>query len=384
MTGPPRLADVQAVLDALYDPRWAQDWDAVGLVTGDPEQEVRRVLLAVDPVEAVMDEASEWGADLLVTHHPLLLRGVHGVATTHPKGRAVTRLVRQGLALVVAHTNADVASPGVSDALARAVGLSGLRPLRPTAEEPPLKLVTFVPHEHTDRLVDALAEAGAGRIGAYERCAWTSEGTGTFTARDGAHPAVGDVGTVERVAETRVEMVVHPARRTAVVAALRAAHPYEEPAYDLLVTATRSGDRGLGRVGELSEPESLRAFAQRVSGGLPATAAGVRVAGDLDAPVRTVAVCGGAGDDLFDDARSAGADVYVTADLRHHPASESLAHGRPALVDCSHWATEWPWLADAERLLREGLEAQGATVETRVSRIVTDPWTARAPEDPRT
>ncbi|HSR22014.1 MAG TPA: Nif3-like dinuclear metal center hexameric protein, partial [Candidatus Eisenbacteria bacterium] len=121
----------------------------------------------------------------------------------------------------------------------------------------------------------------------------------------------------------------------------------------------------------------------RVARTLPRTAAGIRVAGDPDAPVRTVAVCGGAGDDLFDEVRAAGADVYVTADLRHHPASESLAHSRPALVDCAHWATEWPWLADAERRLRDGLAGRGTTVETRVSDLVTDPWTsvARPPDD---
>ncbi len=229
------LADAVRVLDGLYHPRWAADWDAVGLVTGDPGQPVRRVLLAVDPVQSVVDEAVEWGADLLVTHHPLLLRGVHSVATTHPKGRAVTALVRHGVALHVAHTNADVADPGVSDALAGALGLSDLRPLQPAAADRLDKLVTFVPQADADRVVDALAAAGAGRLGAYERCAFTSAGTGTFTPLVGASPTTGAVGVPERVAETRVEMVLARDRRTAVVEALRAAHPYEEPAFDLYV-----------------------------------------------------------------------------------------------------------------------------------------------------
>ncbi len=382
VTDLPRLADLVGVLDGLYDPRWAQPWDAVGLVTGDPDDVVRRVLFAVDPVSTVIDEAAAWGADLLVTHHPLLLRPVHGVATTHPKGRSVTRLVRAGIALLVAHTNADVADPGVSDGLAVTLGLTGLRPLRPDPSDPLDKLVTFVPHEHASRVVDALSEAGAGRLGAYERCAWTSVGTGTFRPLGGALPAIGVVGRTEEVAETRVEMVLPRGRRTDVVSALRAAHPYEEPAFDLFETAGLPGRRGLGRVGELPAAESVAAFAARVARSLPATPAGVRVGGDLDAPVRTVAVCGGAGDDLFDDARAAGADAYVTADLRHHPASESLEHGPPALVDCPHWATEWPWLADAESRLHAGLAARGTTVETRVSRLVTDPWTSLA-SDPR-
>jgi putative NIF3 family GTP cyclohydrolase 1 type 2 len=197
------LSDVVGVLDRRYDPRGAESWDAVGLVTGDPDQPVRRVLLAVDPVQEVVEEAVAWGADLLVTHHPLLLRPVHGVATTTPKGRAVTALVRAGVALHVAHTNADVADPGVSDALAGVLGLADLRPLRAEPEEPSDKLFVFVPADDTDRLVDALAAAGAGRIGDYERCAWSTDGTGTFTAGPGARPTGGEVGRRERVPEAR-------------------------------------------------------------------------------------------------------------------------------------------------------------------------------------
>jgi len=232
-------------------------------------------LFAVDPVAAVVEEAIDWGADLLVTHHPLLLRPVHGVPATTPKGRVVHRLITAGVALYTAHTNADVADPGVSDALARTIGLDGqLRPLAPSADDP---------------------------------------------------------------------------------------------------------RRGLGRIGELPEPVPLRDFAATVTHGLPETAAGVRVAGDLDGTVRTVAVCGGAGDSLLDAARGAGADVYLTADLRHHPASEFREHGTTALVDAAHWATEWPWLADAARRLANALATRNSTVETRISREVTDAWALATP-----
>lgn len=373
-TDVPRLADVIEVLDGLYDPRWAADWDAVGLVTGDLDQPARKVLLAVDPVDEVIAEAVAWGADLVLVHHPLLLRGVHTIATDHPKGAALTALVRNGVALHVAHTNADVASPGVSDALAGVLGLQDLRPLQALPGDAIDKIVVFVPREAAEKVLDAMTEAGAGRLGDYERAAWTTDGTGTFRPMPGARPAVGAVGVSEQVAEMRVEMVLPPQRRTAVIAALRAAHPYEEPAFDVLATVAPPGPRGMGRVGTLPAAESLRAFAGRVTRALPAAPAGVRVAGDLEAGVRTVAVCGGAGDDLFDDVRRMGADVYVTADLRHHPASESLAHGTPALVDCGHWSSEWPWLPVAEQQLLAGLLSRGTTVETRVSRLVTDPW----------
>jgi dinuclear metal center YbgI/SA1388 family protein len=277
---PTTLADVIGVLEGFYDPSWAESWDAVGLVCGDPSQTVSKVMFAVDPVTAVIDQALSWGADLLVTHHPLLLRPVSSVAATTPKGRSIHRLIIGGLALYTAHTNADVADPGVSDAFARAVGLTGaLRPLAPSAEDP---------------------------------------------------------------------------------------------------------RRGLGRIGELPAPLTLAEFAAQVAKGLPATAAGVRLAGDPDRTIRTVAVCGGAGDSLLGTARAAGVDVYLTADLRHHPASEFGEHsGGPALIDAAHWATEWPWLADAERRMTGALAAPAveadrtavSRIETRVSSLVTDAWT---------
>lgn len=390
-----RLHDVVTILDERYPPGTAEAWDAVGTVCGDPDAPVRRVLFAVDPTLDVVDEAVEWGADLLVTHHPLLLRPVHSVAATGFKGAVVHRLVRAGCALHVAHTNADSARGGVADALARAVGLVDLEPLAPAPTEALDKHVVFVPVDDAERVLDAMADAGAGRLGDYSRCAWTTTGTGTFLPGDAAHPAIGRRGQVERVTETRLEMVAARHLRARVVAAMRAAHPYEEPAFDVLELAALPGGTGLGRVGTLPEPESLAELGRRVAAALPATEQGVRLAGDLDAEVRRVAVVGGSGDSMFDTVRRAGVDAYLTADLRHHPASEAReaagfaaerdgrerAAGRPFLVDVAHWASEWPWLADAARALQDDVVARhpGTTVETRVSTLRTDPWTARVP-----
>ncbi len=371
------LADVVAVLDELYPPALAESWDAVGLVTGDPDQPVRRVLLAVDPMRAVIDEAIDWQADLILAHHPLLLRGVNSVAATTPKGRVVHNLIRAGTALHVCHTNADNANPGVSDALAAALGLVDTRPLEPLPEAPMDKLVVYVPQAEADALIDALAAAGAGRIGDYERCAWSTIGEGTFRPLAGANPTVGRVGDVERVPEARVEMVMPRHRRRAVIEALQATHSYEEPAYDVFELAALPGGQGGGRAGVLERSEPLRDFAERVAKALPATEQGVRVAGDPDLPVQSVAVVGGAGDSEFDRVRAAGVDAYVTADLRHHPATEARAYDVPALVDVAHWASEWPWLDDAARLLTDALAARGSSLDTRVSTIRTDAWTFR-------
>ena len=371
------VGDVAAALEARYPPVWAEEWDAVGLTCGDRDAPVRSLLLAVDPVDAVVSEAAAVGADMILTHHPLLLRGVHSIEAGTPKGRILHRLVRDGIALASAHTNADVASPGVSDALAEALGLMDVRPLAPATEDLD-KIVTFVPHADADAVLDALAAAGAGRIGTYERCAYLLEGTGTFRPLEGSRPAIGRVGDVELVPETRLEMVLARQARADVVAALRRAHPYEEPAFDVLELAPFASRRGLGRVGTLPEPESLEDFLARVTSALPTTIGGVRAAGDAERQVRSVAVCGGSGDSLLAAAGAAGSDAFVTADLRHHPASESVEAGGPALVDVSHWASEWPWLNVAARLLVADLGAAAEGLEVRVSTQCTDPWSLHA------
>ncbi len=371
----PSLGDVVDLIHGWYPPATADDWDAVGLVSGDPAADrVSRVLLAVDPAPAVAGEAAEWDADLLVTHHPLFLKGVHGVATTTPKGRTLHTLTRAGCALLTAHTNADQAAGGVSEAMGHALGLTGLSPLVAAAGEPRDKVVVFVPGAHADRLRAALADAGAGRIGDYDQASFSSTGEGRFRPLAGAAPAIGEVGRAEVVEEQRIEVLAPRSRRHDVVAALLAAHPYEEPAYDVLELADpRGSTTGTGRIGDV-EPMTLHAFAERVAAALPGTTQGVRVAGDPDRVVRRVALCGGAGDFLLDAVRATDADVYVTSDLRHHPASEFREHDGPALVDVAHWAAEWTWLP----VLREALAAAlGDTVEIRVSTLVTDPWQFR-------
>ncbi|MGI8523102.1 MAG: Nif3-like dinuclear metal center hexameric protein [Nocardioides sp.] len=370
----PQLAEVLDLFHGWYPPATAAGWDAVGLVVGDPAGDVRRIALAVDITAATAGEAAEWGADLLVTHHPLFLRGVHAVAADTGKGSTLATLTAAGCALLCAHTNADVAIGGVSEALADAVGLSDARPLVPSLWQLD-KITTYVPNHAAERVRRALADAGAGRIGAYDGASFSSTGEGRFRPLAGAEPAIGSVGTPEVVPETRIEAVLGRELRARVVDALLAAHPYEEPAYDLVELAeTGRGRTGLGRVGDVVET-TLAGFAARVSEALPATARGVLVGGDPDRVVRRVATAPGAGDDHLDAARASGADVYLTSDLRHHPAIEFLEQDGPALVDVSHWAAEWTWLPVVEARLRSAL---GDTVETRVSTRCTDAWTIRS------
>jgi dinuclear metal center YbgI/SA1388 family protein len=365
-----RLADVIEVLDEAYPPRLAQSWDSVGLVCGDPYDVLQSVTVAVDATPAVVDEVPEAG--LLLAHHPLLLRGVDTVAASTPKGALVHSLIRTGRSLFTAHTNADSAAPGVSDALADALGLTVEAVLEPLTAAGDLdKWVVYVPRENADAVRQAVFEAGAGHIGDYSHCSWSVSGIGQFLPHEGASPAVGSVGCVERVAEDRFEVVAPARARGAVLTAMRAAHPYEEPAFDIFALVPPPGDAGLGRIGALARPEPLRSFVSRVGAALPRTSWGVRAAGDPDMLVSRVAVCGGAGDSLL--AAAAGADVqaYVTADLRHHPADEHGRASNVALIDVAHWASEFPWCEQAADILRSRF---AGALPVRVCTIRTDPW----------
>ncbi len=364
------LGDVIDVLEAAYPPALAQDWDSVGLVCGDPGDHVDSVTVSVDATAAVVDEVPDRG--LLLAHHPLLLRGVDTVAANTTKGSLLHRMIRTGRALFTAHTNADSASPGVSDALACALGLTVEEVLAPAIGGPDNdKWIVYVPAGNADAVRQAMFAAGAGHIGDYSHCSWGVTGTGQFLPHENASPTIGSVGSVERVVEDRVEMVAPARLRGHVLTALRTAHPYEEPAFDIFAMASVPADVGLGRIGVLPKPQTLAAFVSRVHDALPGTSWGIRASGEDDAEVSRVAVCGGAGDSLLDIVAGAGVHAYVTADLRHHPADEHRRRSDVALIDVAHWASEYPWCHQAAGLLRDHF---GDSLPVRVSAIRTDPW----------
>ena len=300
-----------------------------------------------------------------------MLRGVDTVAASTPKGALIHRMIRRGAALFTAHTNADAARPGVSDALAEVLGLTVEAVLEPAAGPALDKWVIFVPPDHAEALRLALFAAGAGTIGDYSHCSWTVVGAGQFLPGDGAHPAVGTAGTVERVDEARVEVIAPAGIRAGLLAAMRAAHPYEEPAFDVFSLAPLPDGLGTGRIGTVARPQRFSDFVARVNSVLPQTSWGIRAAGDPDATVSRVAVCGGSGDSLLSAARAAGVQAYVTADLRHHPADEHRRASDVGLVDVAHWASEYPWCSQAAGLLRDRF---GEALPVTVSDLRTDPW----------
>ena len=369
---------VQTVVDALeaaYPPALAESWDQVGLICGDPDANVTKVAFALDCTQEVAERAVAAGAQLLVVHHPLLLRGVHSVAANTPKGKVIHTLLTGGCALFAAHTNADSARPGVSDKLAELVGITPGRPIKPVTLDTTDRWGVHVPPAAAADLKRALFEAGAGAIGDYRECAFSFEGTGEFTPVEGANPTDGAVGAHYTGDEIRVEFVARAADRRRIVEKLREVHPYEEPAFDVVQMADTSNletATGLGRIGELEEPMTLREFTQQVANALPETAWGVRAAGDPDQMVRRVAGSSGSGDSVLADGAKLGVDVYVTSDLRHHPVDEHLRAGGPAVIDTAHWASEFPWTEQAESIVAP------LSVDTEILHIRTDPWTISA------
>jgi dinuclear metal center YbgI/SA1388 family protein len=375
-SGTASLSRIASLLDHRFDPSTAEDWDQVGLVSGDVEQPIRKVLFAVDPLPAVVEDGAARGFDLLVTHHPLLLRGVHSAANNTAKGRMLRELIKSDLALVCAHTNADSAVAGVNDALASAAGIVRGRPIQPIPDREMSKLVVHTPAESVDLVRAALFEAGAGRMGSYDSCAYSVTESGQFRPLVGANPHVGDIGLLQQDAGYRLETVIETGKVEQALAAVRLSHPYESPAIDVIDLVDPPGIRGLGRWGNLDSPTTVLGLAERLATALPATHHGIRVSGLLETEVTAAAVCGGAGDSLLGDVRRKPVQAYVTSDLRHHPATDHLAASGCALLDIAHFAGEWLWLQwAADQLVADAAES-GYEVSTEVSTINTDPWSA--------
>jgi dinuclear metal center YbgI/SA1388 family protein len=333
-------------------PAWmAEQNDSIGLQVGEPQSEVTCIAVAVNPSEAVIDRSITEGAQLLVTHHPLIRNPLKSLDTSDPTVIRAIKLIRANIALFVLHTNFDVARGGVNDVLAERLGLRNVRALVGGRADTYYKVVVFVPDEALANVREAMARAGAGIIGNYSSCSFRTKGIGSFVAESGAQPYVGSLGCLEEVEEWRLEMICTHSVLADVLTAMRDAHPYEEVAYDIYQLANNAPRLGLGRVGMLDQETTLAEYADFVRQELSVEYP--RVFGDAKRPVKTVAICGGGGARLYWDAVSAGADVFVTADWKYHDIQNALALGM-AVIDAGHFETEKPGVvALAERLARE-------------------------------
>lgn len=348
----PRVADIVGITNKIAPSQYAEAWDNVGLQVGDPVAPVSRIMVALDPGSPAVEAAIETRCNLLVTHHPLIFTPLKKITASDQTGRLAMRALKNDLAVISLHTNYDIASGGVNDLLAGRLGVQGGLPLRITGSDEYLKLVLFVPKGFEARLLAALSPFQAA-LGNYRDCSYQVDGVGRFTPVPGAAPFVGEVGRPQEEPESRLELLIPRERINGAVAALKGAHPYEEPAFDVYPVLNQGAARGLGRIGTLAEATSAGEFALEVKKALEAS--GVRLVGDPGRRVKKVALCGGSGASLLHDAARQGADLLVTGDLKYHEAREAEALG-VAVIDAGHFATELPMVQGLADALRRALE----------------------------
>jgi dinuclear metal center YbgI/SA1388 family protein len=357
-----KLAAVVNHLEQIAPTRFAESWDNVGLLAGDADANIRRVLLAIDFTAAVAREAKSQRADLVIAYHPPIFDALKKLTAPNP----VFDAIRNGIALYSPHTALDIADGGTNDMLADVLGMTDRAPLRLSdAKSREYKLVTFVPPEHLESVSRAIFAAGAGQIGDYTSCSFRTEGTGTFFGGAGTHPKVGQRGHLETVREIRLETIVPIAQIDKVIGALRKSHPYEEPAFDLNQLAATT-THGMGRIGTI-QSISRRAIFARIKRGLKLKT--LLIAGPQTGSITRAAVCAGSCGNLIQDAISARADLFLTGEVRHHDALKAAAAGM-TVVCALHSNSERPVLARVQAKLKK----LAPDLRIEISRADRDPF----------
>ena len=362
---------IAVAMEKLAPVELAESWDNVGFLMGDLNRDVKKGLLTLDVTMAVVEEAIEMGAEIIISHHPFPFHPLKTLRTNTLEGKLVASLVKQDITIYAAHTNLDAAINGVNDVLAQTVRLHDVQPLRPIYQ-PLVKIATYVPKEYVDVVWAAMSGAGAGHIGKYSQCGFRVAGTGTFLPGENAKPFIGERSCLSRVEEVRIETVAPEFLSKNVVQSMIEAHPYEEAAYDIypLKNELLSGV-GLGRVGELKKSMTLADFSRQVKTALGLQ--GVRFVGSADTEIKRVAVCGGAGMDLADAALASGADVFLTGDIRYHDARDANEKGL-CLVDAGHFGTEIPVLKQVQDYLNECSNSNGWNCSFHIAEQQADIW----------
>lgn len=361
--------EVIQVFESFSPKSLAMEGDKVGLQIGNLNRKVRNVMIALDVLEEIVDEAIAKDVQLIIAHHPPIFRPLQRITAEDPSGRLIEKIIKHDIAVYAAHTNLDVAKGGVNDLLADALGLTDTEVLFPTFETKLKKLVVFVPRSHEEIVREALGKAGAGAIGEYDYCSFSSSGTGRFMPGDQANPFIGQKGKLEAVEEMKIETIYPEHLEKKILSAMIKAHPYEEIAFDIYRLDNKGETLGLGRVGRVTEV-SLKEFAEVVKKALEVNT--VRVVGDLNAIVKKVAVLGGDGNKYFPHAIYKGADVYITGDFYYHTAHDAMAQGLN-IIDPGHNVEKVMKKGVAQKLSQLFMEKR-FDVKVFPSDIHTDPF----------
>ncbi len=359
---------IMGIVEELAPGRLAESWDNVGLQLGSATNKVNKVFLALDLSDSVLTEAIGWGADLIITHHPVIFQGITHLRTDLPLGRRLAKLIQNDINVYVAHTNLDIAENGLNDLLARQLGLESVSVLKVNGHQEYYKLVVFVPEGYQDEVLEAISKVGAGWIGNYSHCSFQAPGTGTFKGETGINPFIGKPGELEKAKELRLETIVPKENLSLVLRAMLEVHPYEEVAYDLYPLANTGPAYGLGRIGTLSQEMTLKDFAEVVKGRLNVSQ--VRVWGELNREIKTVGLCGGAGAELITTAAFRGADVFLSADIKYHDGQKAADAGM-AVIDAGHFSTERPVIPYLAEYIKYRLKDE---VEVKFALKEEEPW----------
>jgi len=364
------LADIIGLLNQLCPPDLAEDWDNVGLQVGDPTAVISKILVCLDAEEVAVHEALRLGAQLIISHHPLIFRPLSRLTPADMTGRVLFQAIKKDISIVSAHTNLDRATDGLNDWLAQRLGVMDVVPLEPPESGHFYKLVVYVPSSHQLAVRQAAFSAGAGQIGSYDQCSFNSQGIGTFRGNQESEPFIGIPGELETTEEIRFETILPGSLVSKVISRVIKAHPYEEVAYDLIRLENKRLDIGLGRVGQLEQTVSLQQFAEQVKIKLHLPA--LKLVGELQQQIKRVAVCGGTGMSLFSAAVRQGADCLVTADIKFHEAQRARAEG-VALIDAGHFATEQIMVEELSKRLRKASRENQFNVEVIEMTAENDP-----------
>jgi dinuclear metal center YbgI/SA1388 family protein len=330
-----KLKDLTSFLDSAIPLSFQEGYDNAGLQVGSSEKEISSALITLDVTEEVLDEAGYAGCDVIISHHPVIFTGIKQLSGKNATERILLKAIKQDVAIYSAHTNLDVLENGVSRKMADKLGLQNVQVLLPLRNKL-LKLVTFIPEDHLDKVREAVFSAGAGVIGGYDKCSFSTPGTGSFRAGDNTKPFAGEKGNLHFEKEVRFETLLFSHMKSRVVRALLETHPYEEVAYDLYSLENENIRAGMGCTGEFANPISEKEFLAML--GSVFSANGIRHSKPTGRKIRKVAMCGGAGGQLINDAILSGADVYVTGDVRYHSFFE--AGNKILVVDIGHFESE--------------------------------------------
>ncbi|AXI09475.1 Nif3-like dinuclear metal center hexameric protein [Oceanobacillus zhaokaii] len=325
--------DIFHVIENWAPKHLAYEWDNVGLQIGSYNKTVKKVMITLDVLESVVDEAIEKNIDLIIAHHPLLFNPVKRINLDTPQGRIIHKLLTNQITVYAAHTNLDAANGGVNDMLCDLLGIASREILTEVSSQKLYKIAVYVPTTHVDQVRSAMSENGAGHIGNYSHCTFQTNGQGTFKPLEGAAPYIGAENELEFVDEIKIETIVKEERITKVINGIIGAHPYEEVAYDIFPLKNQGETFGIGRIGTLSATMKLRDLCEHVKSTLDVP--NMRVIGDLDKRVRKIAILGGSGEKYIHLARQKGADVYITGDMSFHVAQDAWQMGLP-VIDAGH------------------------------------------------